>query len=121
MVCACVVLEINRGQDFISGKAIKGSKDISQTENVAKQDNKIFLVLLSDNRLSQRIFLQQFGNSFLITFLLTTFIIDTTIVIILIGFQEDNAVCFLVSEQCNRIVGSFFKITEADNITKGLD
>jgi len=58
MVGTRVVLEINRRQDLVSGKTVKGRENVPQAENIAEQDNKVFLVLLPDNRFSQRIFLQ---------------------------------------------------------------
>lgn len=120
MVCTCVVLKINRGQDFVSGKTVKGGEDISQAENVAEQNNKIFFALFSDDGLSQRELSKQLSNPFLIAILLAAFIIYTTVVIILIGFQKNDAARFPISEQGNCIISRFFEVSETNDIAKSL-
>ena len=87
---------ISSGNNVV--QPVMAAQNVSQTQNVTKQNNKILLVLLADDWLSQRVFLQQLGDTFFIAFLLTSLVINTTIVIVFVRFQKNNAISFFVTE-----------------------
>ena len=49
LIASEIILQITLGNQFIALKLIKRNQEIPHTENCAKQRNKVFLVLLSDN------------------------------------------------------------------------
>ena len=108
VVCTGIVLKINLGQNLMPHKTVKCRQDIPQAQNIAEKDDEILFVLLSQNGLSQREALHQLLDSLLIPLLFLALVVNAAIVIIFIGFQQDDAACILIAKQGNRLVGFFF-------------
>ena len=116
VVCTGIVLKINRLQDFITLKIVKRRKNITKSKNITKQNDKIFFCCFADNLLTERIFLQKFGNAFFITFLSFTLIVLVAVIIIVIRFQKDNTVCLFIAKKSNSIICFLLQISKTNNV-----
>ena len=114
-IVALVVLHIARGEQFIARKIVKRGKDIPQPQDCAKQRDKVLLVLLTHNGLTQRELCLQLGNQVFIAVVVFAVLV-IAIVIGVIILQQNDTTRIAVTKQGNGFVGFLLQIAEADNI-----
>ena len=119
-VGALVVLEIAGAEDLVAGKVVEGGEDVSEAKDDAEEADEVFLGGFAENGLAEGELGEQAVDEVGIAgFVFAVF--GVAVVVVLIGFEEDNTAGFFVAEKGDGFVGGFFEVAETDDIAEGFD
>ena len=109
-VHAAVVLAVAFREDLVSRVLVEGAEDVLQPQDRAEQGDERLLLALAHDPLADRIRTDQLMN-----------FLRILLVVVVVRFEQHDALGVLVAEQLQRLVGLFLQVAEGDDVAVRLD
>lgn len=122
LIAGEVVLQLALGKDFLACELVEGGEQVPHAQDSAEERDKLLLQLFADNeRRRERECFSELRDHIDVAGLFLAAFVGETLVVVLEGFQQDNAACVFIAEKGDSAVNALLQVAEANDIAEGFD